>query len=88
MFWGCFLYDQKGPSHCWASETAQEKKAAVEAIEEINNALEPVLRDQWELTNGLQRMNIRTRQTPGPKPQWRWNKKTGKVTQGLGKGID
>jgi hypothetical protein len=22
MFWGCFLYDRKGPCYCWAPETA------------------------------------------------------------------
>jgi hypothetical protein len=30
MFWGCFLYDCKGPCHIWRPETAQEKRLAAE----------------------------------------------------------
>ena len=39
MFWGCFSYDQKGPFHYWALETAAEKKAVEEAIIKINTEL-------------------------------------------------
>lgn len=88
MFWGCYTYDLKGPCHCWGPETAQEKKAADEAIDALNCMAEPALREQWELSTQLQRLNLRPRKTPGRKPQWRFTRKTGKLTRGSGKGID
>jgi transposase len=71
MFWGCFTYDKKGPCHCWAPETAAEKREAEKAIEQLNAILEPELRQEWELTNRIRRLNLR--QTPGRQPQWRFN---------------
>ena len=50
--------------------------------------LEPIYREEWELSSGLQRMNLRAQATPGRKPQWRFTKKTGKLSRGSGKGID
>ncbi|OHW89545.1 hypothetical protein CSPAE12_11872, partial [Colletotrichum incanum] len=41
MFWACFTYDKKGPCHCWATESAAEKKAAAEEVERLNRELEP-----------------------------------------------
>jgi hypothetical protein len=67
MFWGCFTYDKKGPCHCWAPETAAEKREAEKAIEQLNAILEPELRQEWELTNRIRRLNLR--QTPGRQPQ-------------------
>ena len=45
IFWGAFSYDKKGPCHCWAPETAAEKKASIKAIEKINKELEPLLKE-------------------------------------------
>ena len=46
MFWGCFTYDYKGPSHVWRPETAQEKRDAALKIDEINKILEPIMREE------------------------------------------
>ena len=70
MFWGCFSYEQKGPSHCWVPETAQEKRIAEEEIDEINNELEPILKEQWQLETAMRKLNLR-QQPKGKKPQWR-----------------
>jgi hypothetical protein len=43
MFWGCFLYDQKGPCHIYIEETAEQKAEYVQMIEEKNIELEPQL---------------------------------------------
>ncbi|KFY41167.1 hypothetical protein V494_03175 [Pseudogymnoascus sp. VKM F-4513 (FW-928)] len=87
MFWGCFTYDKKGPCHCWIPETKQEKREAEIEIAMMNEELEPILREEWELANGMRRMSLRN--LPGTKPQWRWNQKNGKLSrQAGGGGID
>lgn len=69
MFWGCFSYDKKGPYYCWSPETTAEKKAADEVIMKMNEELEPIMREEWELTNGVRRLHLR--QLPGLKSGWR-----------------
>lgn len=86
MFWGAFSYEKKGPCYCWAPETAKEKKAAVEVIEKMNKELEPICREQWELSNGMRRLKLR--QLPGKKPEWKWNAENGKLVRSKGNGID
>jgi transposase len=86
MFWGSFSYDKKGPCYCWGPETTAEKNASLEIIEKLNEELEPKMKEQWELSNGMRRLNLR--QLPGPKPVWRWNKKNGKLARSLKGGID
>lgn len=88
MFWGSFCYDRKGPYHCWLLETATEKRASEVLIEEWNKDLEPILRENWELENGLRRINLR-QNPPGKKPTWKFTKKNGKLTrEGSKGGID
>ena len=84
MFWGCFSYDKKGPMHIWKNETKQEKAIAEREIDQINKRLEPIKRAEWEITNNMRRMTLRNR--PGKKPEWRWNKKNGKIIRDGGKG--
>ena len=86
MFWGCFTYDYKGPSHCWLPETKQEKDQAEKNIQEMNEELEPIMREIWELENGMGRLALTTK--PGRKPQWRWNAKNGKLGRKCKGGID
>jgi hypothetical protein len=86
MFWGCFTYDKKGPCHIWEPETAQEKKQAGKDIEEWNTLLESELRDEWELNTPMSRLGLRSR--PGPRPEWKWDQKHGKLVRGKGGGID
>jgi transposase len=88
MFWGSFSYDKKGPCHCWLPETAIESKAAEIAIEALNKELEPLLKEQWELSNGMRRLELRN--LPGRKPQWRFNEKNGKLSRSKNRkgGID
>jgi hypothetical protein len=88
MFWACFTWDSKGPSHIWITETAQEKKQAEIELVKLKALLEPKLTLEWELTRGVKRMKIR-RRPGGRKPQWRFSEKNGKlVQQGKAGGID
>ena len=87
MWWSCFTYHEKGPWHIWRKETAQERKIADKDLEELNVALEPLMRAEWELSTGVQRMKLRG-QSKGKKPQWRWNKKNGKLVRDSKGGID
>ncbi|EOA92040.1 uncharacterized protein SETTUDRAFT_84538 [Exserohilum turcica Et28A] len=84
MFWGCFTYDYKGPCHVWRPETAQEKRDAALQIEELDKALEPLMREAWELTTGIKRLGLRNK--PGRVPQWRWVKETGKLARESSRG--
>jgi transposase len=86
MFWGCFTYDQKGPCHCWLPETKAEKEQAEKDLEEWNKELEPIMRDAWELESKMGRLSLVTKR--GRKPQWRWNKKNGKLVRESKGGID
>lgn len=89
MFWGCFTYDKKGPFHCWAPESAKDRREAEKKLDDMNRELEPIMKEQWEVTNGMRRLDI-NRQPPGRRPEWKWCKQTGKLTRGGkgGKGID
>ena len=86
MFWGYFSYEKKGPFHIWKPETAAEKHAAQRDIDKINEILEPVAKENWELGTGMQRMGLRTK--GGRKPAWRWNETHGKVVRKCKGGID
>ena len=86
MFWGCFSYDKKGPFHCWLPETKQEKEEAERTIEKMNEEFEPIFRKEWELQTGIRRLSLAP--IPGRKPQWRWNKKNGKLVRDSKGGID
>lgn len=54
MFRGAFSYNKKGPRHCWGSETGAEKKEAKEKINKLNEELEPLFQEDWELNTGTQ----------------------------------
>jgi len=43
----------------WRPETSLKKKASVVELQKINEALEPELRDAWELTTGMRRLEVR-----------------------------
>lgn len=87
MFWGCFSYDRKGPCHIWEDETPKEKREAEKWLEEKNAALEPICKEEWEIENSMRRLRI-TRNIPGRKPTWQWNKKNGKLVRDSKGGID
>jgi hypothetical protein len=42
MFWGCFLYNKKGPCYIWETETLKEKKEADTWLAEQNKILKPI----------------------------------------------
>ena len=86
MFWGYFSYEKKGPFHIWKPETAAEKRAAQGEIDKINEALEPLAKENWELEIGMKRMGLRTKE--GRKPVWKWDEKHGKVARKGKGGID
>ena len=58
MFWGCFLYDKKGPYHIWQPETAAERKKAQLSLTKLNEELEPKMQEQWELNSGMGRLHL------------------------------
>ncbi|KAK2468579.1 hypothetical protein H9L39_19738 [Fusarium oxysporum f. sp. albedinis] len=76
----------RGPCHFWGPETAKERKEAEVAIKAMNEALEPVMKELWELENGIRRLGLRN--LSGKKPEWKWKKETSKLTRGLKGGID
>jgi len=86
MFWGSFSYDKKGPCVCWKPETKQEYEASLKAISVLNEGLEPTAKAEWELNTAMARTGLRNK--PGRPPQWKWNRKNGKLVREGGKGID
>jgi len=58
MFWGCFSYDKKGPYHIWQPETATERKKAELSLTKLNEELEPIMQEQWELNIGIERLGL------------------------------
>lgn len=86
MFWGCFSYYAKGPCHIYKVESAQQKKDALEAIEKLNQQLEPQKKLEWELQTGVRRLGLRNK--PGAQPRWKWDKKHGKLVRDGKGGID
>ena len=86
MFWGSYSYDYKGPCYCWTRKTAKEKKIAKKALEKINAEIEPIAKETWELNNGVKRLGLRN--MPGKKPEWNFNKSTGKIVRDGKGGID
>jgi transposase len=87
MFWGSFTWYEKGPTHIWKPETKVQKKAADKEVEAMNLVLEIAKKAEWEVVNGVRRLNI-TRNLSGSKPVWRWNKKNGKLSRDGKGGID
>ena len=84
MFQGSFSYERKGPYYCQTPETALERRNSELLIIEWNRELEPILREDWELQNGLRRLNLR--QLPRSKPTQQWNQKIGKLSRQKSKG--
>ncbi|KAI1520645.1 HTH-Tnp-Tc3-2 domain containing protein [Pyrenophora tritici-repentis] len=80
MFWGCFSYDKKGPCYFYQPETKAEREDAACRIEQLNAELEPLQREEWELSESM-RTGLRNKR--GRKPQWRWTEKTGKLLEEL-----
>ena len=87
MVWACFSYDKKGPIHIWSPETAQQKREATKKIEKLNQELEPICKQEWELSTSISRMNLRGR-VPGRQPVWHWNEKNGHLERDSKEGID
>ena len=87
IWWSCFTYHDKGPWHIWRKEIAQERKVADKDLEELNAALEPLMRARWEISIGVRRLDLRG-QSKGKKPQWRWNKTNRKLVRDSTGGID
>jgi transposase len=87
MFWGSFTWYEKGPCHIWKPETAAMKKLAMKEVEAMNLVLEISKKAEWEVSNGIRRLNI-TRNLSGLKPEWKWNKRNGKLSRDGKGGID
>ncbi|BCR99663.1 uncharacterized protein AKAW2_50005S [Aspergillus luchuensis] len=88
MVWGCFSYYKKGPLHIWKPETAKQKREASNEIRKLNEELEPIRKQEWEMTTSLARMKLRTGRTPGREPKWSWNRANSRLERETGGGID
>jgi hypothetical protein len=86
MFWGSFSYNKKGPCYVWKPETARERAESERAIEKLNEEIELLMKEMWEIENGVRRLGVCSR--PGPRPEWKWTRETGKLSRGKGSGID
>jgi hypothetical protein len=58
MFWGCFLYNWKGPCYIWKDKIDKEKQEAKEWIKQKNKELEPLCKREWELATLMRRLKI------------------------------
>lgn len=88
MFQGAFAYDYKCELYIWEKETAAEKKAAKLELKTWNNTNEERLKAEWEIENGVRRLNI-NRNLGGPRLQQYFNASTGKKARRKSKrGID
>jgi hypothetical protein len=63
-----------------------ERAAAQKEIDKLNEELEPILLQEWELNTHMSRLGLHNK--PGSEPEWKWDKKHGKLTQTDGKSID
>jgi hypothetical protein len=86
MFWGAFSYNFKGPYHIYQPETARMKREAQEWCDIMNTTHEDQYRQDWELENGIRRLNLRRRS--GKLPKWRFTAKTGKLMRNGRGGVD
>ena len=86
MFWGCFIYDKKGPYYVYKLETKVEKEVAAQKISKLNAKLETQMREDQELNIGIRRIGLRYK--PSKKPQQKQNKKNSKLVRFLGGGIN
>ena len=71
MFWGCFIYDRKGPFYIWKDETAAEMKESKAYIDAMNEVLELKLKAKWEFETVIRRMGLKN--MGGTKPTWKWD---------------
>ena len=55
------------------------KKKAKIKLQQMNDELEAVEKENWEITNGMRRLS--TRNMPGKKPVWKWNEDHGKIVR-------
>jgi len=76
--WGKFSYDRKTLRHIWRLKTASEKKASTIELQKINEALEPELRENWELTYRYAMAEVH-RNRPGRKSQLRTTDNNGAI---------
>jgi len=67
IFWAFYYYDFKGFCHIWRLETVAERKLADKDLKEMNEAMEPICKAEWELNNPIFRLRI-NRKNPGRIP--------------------
>ncbi len=78
---------QKKPYHIYKTETAQDKKLAQAEIDRWNEENKADCQTKWELATVMQRTHL-TRNLGGQKPEWKWDKKHGKLVRDGKGGID
>ena len=86
MFQGCFSWDKKGPYHIWKLEIRIERKENDKELAAINTELEPILKEQQELSISFERIGLRNRQ--GWRLVWKWDKNHRKLERGDRNRID
>ena len=86
MFWACFTWDKKGPYYCFPAETVADRKRAERMIEQLNQAIEPDLRLNWELETKMRRLGLRNK--AGKTSTWKFTKTQGRLIRDNKEGID
>jgi hypothetical protein len=57
-----------------------ERKRDDTELKALNTTLKPITKAEWELTNGIRRINLR-RNSRGPKLRWKWTQLIGKLVR-------
>jgi len=86
IVWGCFTYNKKGPLHIFEPESTQQRRQSEREIEALNEELEPIFREEWEINMRMNRLHLRG--VPGRIPKWNWNEKNGKLSRRGKGGVD
>jgi hypothetical protein len=87
LCFGHVLYTiRRVPATVGLQKPKKDKELAEKEIIEMNKTLEPIIKEQWELTTYMARIGLRNK--PGVRPIWKWNQATGKLIRHQGEGID
>jgi hypothetical protein len=79
MFWDCFSYDKKNSCHVWKAEIAVEKRAAQREIDQMNERLKLLIKQQWKLETKIKRMKLRN--SDDRKSIWKWDERHEKIVR-------
>ena len=83
MFWGCFIYNFKGPCYIWKPQTKKEFDKSKSIIKIWNQALEPEAHEAWKKNQAAKRSlyELRYKRRMGGAPaKWKFMALYGALT--------